>query len=297
MIGFLCFAFPGCAHHRAPPPASATPPPESPVDPVLALRVAAAESVTAFRIGSRVIDECDPVPGDRQDAILCHPVLRVGTVPSEEWSGEMVSLVLWGTVYREASIEPDLRPAAAVRFEADDLTTDVLISLYHRRLRVESTGLATYFGSFGDRIRDFLSVIAKALPHDLEIQELVDLEERTQREDAAAVRAANPPIDPDADCYLREPPALAEYDVEAVPTIQAAPIYPEFAKDAQIQGTVILSVYIDALGRVCSIKVAKSVKGLDQSAISAMKKWKFKPASLRGVPVGGWLDVSLKFHL
>ena len=258
--------------------------------------MAAAERATAYRIDSRVIDECHPVPGDREDAILCHPVLRIGTVPNDRWDGEMVSLLLWGTVYREASFEPDLRPAVAVRFKFEDVTTDVLISLYHRRLSIESTGLATVFGSFGDRYKDFLSVIAEALPYDLEIQELLDLEERTQRENAAAARERSQSIHPDADCYLRDPPEFTEYDMEAVPTTRTIPVYPEFARDAQIQGKVILRVYVDAYGRVCAIKVAKSVTGLDQAAIQAMKKWKFKPASLRGVPVGAWLDIPIDFH-
>ena len=208
----------------------------------------------------------------------------------------MVSLLLRGTVYREASFEPDLRPAVAVRFEFEDVTTDVLISLYHRRLRIESTGLATVFGFFGDRYKDFLSVIAEALPYDLEIQELLDLEEQARREDAVAAREGSQAIHPDADCYLRDPPEFTEYDVEAVPITQATPIYPEFAKDAQIQGKVILRVYVDAQGRVCAVKVAKSVKGLDDAAIQAMKEWKFNPATLRGVPVGSWIDIPMDFH-
>jgi len=40
----------------------------------------------------------------------------------------------------------------------------------------------------------------------------------------------------------------------------------------------------------------KSVKGLDEAAISAVKQWEFTPASRNGIPVGAWIDIPIDFH-
>ena len=69
-----------------------------------------------------------------------------------------------------------------------------------------------------------------------------------------------------------------------------------FAKDAQIQGTVVLRLFIDSSGRTCAIKLLKGVTGLNEAAIDAVKQWTFNPASLKGVPVAAWVDVPINFH-
>jgi TonB family protein len=76
------------------------------------------------------------------------------------------------------------------------------------------------------------------------------------------------------------------------------PKYTESARDARIEGTVILAVNINEKGKVTAVKVRNSLdKGLDRKAISAVKKWKFEPAMLDGKPVSTEVNISVDFRL
>ena len=57
-----------------------------------------------------------------------------------------------------------------------------------------------------------------------------------------------------------------------------APVYPEIARVARIQGTVILEVTVDREGNVTAVRVVRSVPLLDQAAIDAVREWKYVPS-------------------
>jgi protein TonB len=66
------------------------------------------------------------------------------------------------------------------------------------------------------------------------------------------------------------------------------PIYPPAARNARLQGVVVLEVIVRKDGSVdpSNIKVIKNLgMGLTQSAQEAVKKWRFKPATRHGMPV------------
>ena len=86
------------------------------------------------------------------------------------------------------------------------------------------------------------------------------------------------------------------YEDEPVPVTQVQPVYPEFAREAQIQGKVLLHVLVGKDGRVKNVKVIKSVKGLDEAATDAIRKWVFKPALSNNKPVAVWVEVPMDFH-
>jgi protein TonB len=68
---------------------------------------------------------------------------------------------------------------------------------------------------------------------------------------------------------------------------QVKPRYPESARRRGIEGTVLLQMRITAQGRVEAVKVVRSAgyPELDESAIEAVRRWRFEPARRNGAPV------------
>jgi protein TonB len=76
-----------------------------------------------------------------------------------------------------------------------------------------------------------------------------------------------------------------------------SPVYPDIAKQARVQGIVILEAIIDPAGNVTNVRVLRSIPLLDQSAIDAVKQWRYEPTLLNGVPVPIVMTVTVNFAL
>ena len=76
-------------------------------------------------------------------------------------------------------------------------------------------------------------------------------------------------------------------------------IYPDIAREAGIEGTVIVQCFIDDKGVVQTCVVMKGMPGtgLDEAAMDAIIKTKFKPAVQRDKPVGVWIAIPITFKL
>jgi periplasmic protein TonB len=75
------------------------------------------------------------------------------------------------------------------------------------------------------------------------------------------------------------------------------PEYPKFARDARVQGVVILEAVISERGDVGRIKVLRSVPLLDNAAITAVQQWRYTPTLLNGVPVSVLMTITVNFTL
>jgi periplasmic protein TonB len=79
------------------------------------------------------------------------------------------------------------------------------------------------------------------------------------------------------------------------------PIYPRFYKETKVEGTVVLEAELLADGTIGRIEVFKSIapgpNGLDESAINALRQWKFKPAQVNNNPVTIWVKLPFVFEL
>ncbi|MCU1320713.1 MAG: TonB family protein [Acidobacteriaceae bacterium] len=75
------------------------------------------------------------------------------------------------------------------------------------------------------------------------------------------------------------------------------PIYPAFAKTAHISGSVVLHAMISKAGTVENLKVVSGPLTLQQSAIAAVKTWKYKPYLLNGEPTEVDTSIVVNFHL
>jgi periplasmic protein TonB len=79
--------------------------------------------------------------------------------------------------------------------------------------------------------------------------------------------------------------------------VHVAPRYPEVAQAVHVQGVVVLEAVIDARGSVQSVSVVQSIPLLDQSAIDAVRQWRFTPTILNGEAVPIILTVTVNFTL
>lgn len=77
----------------------------------------------------------------------------------------------------------------------------------------------------------------------------------------------------------------------------SAPVYPEVAKQARVEGVVILEATISPEGRVDNVKVLRGSPLLNDSALNAVKSWVYSPTLLNGVPVAVVMTVTVSFKL
>jgi protein TonB len=95
-----------------------------------------------------------------------------------------------------------------------------------------------------------------------------------------------------------EPPVRAAGDVRAPRLVRrVAPDYPELARQARQQGTVILEATTDIYGRVIVVRVLRSLPLLDQAAIDAVRQWVYEPLMLNGRPRPVTFTVTVTFVL
>ncbi len=76
------------------------------------------------------------------------------------------------------------------------------------------------------------------------------------------------------------------------------PIYTEEARQARIQGVVILQAVVDVDGRLARIRVLKGLpEGLSESAVATVKTWRYEPATRNGIPVAVSYNLTISFTL
>lgn len=78
---------------------------------------------------------------------------------------------------------------------------------------------------------------------------------------------------------------------------QVTPKYPELARAARVQGSVVLIAYIDKSGSVKDLKVLSGHPMLVQAAMDAVKQWEYEPYVLDGEPTNVETTVTVNFAL
>jgi protein TonB len=78
---------------------------------------------------------------------------------------------------------------------------------------------------------------------------------------------------------------------------QPKPIYPPIAKQARIQGTVVLAASISKNGTIENLKVVSGHPMLTQAALDAVRNWRYQPTYLNGEPVEVETTINVNFNL
>jgi len=94
--------------------------------------------------------------------------------------------------------------------------------------------------------------------------------------------------------YDKEPEPIGGYNA-----MQRFVVYPDIAMEAGIEGTVIVQTYIDKNGIVGETIVLKGIPntGLNEAAVAAIKRTKWKPALQRDKKVGVWISIPIIFEI
>jgi len=75
------------------------------------------------------------------------------------------------------------------------------------------------------------------------------------------------------------------------------PLYPEIARQARVEGVVIVEATTDIHGRVQYVKILRSIPLLDQAAVDAVRQWVYEPMIINGRPRGVIFTVTVTFRL
>ena len=146
-------------------------------------------------------------------------------------------------------------------------------------------------------------------------QSTLTLQEQHDRQEA--LTKANPPPVPEEGTGLTKQEQkqtqaeLTELGMEFVPydvapkpiggyaELQRKVYYPAVAQQAGIEGTVIVSAYIDETGKVQKTKLMQGVPdtGLDEAAVDVIRKTRFEPAKMQGKNIGVWVSIPIRFKL
>lgn len=133
--------------------------------------------------------------------------------------------------------------------------------------------------------------------------EQLHLEPRLEQVTQNVPRKQAKPAEVDATASVASAASVASRgaDVDELPTavFNPAPVYPRSALEARQTGRVLVRVSIDTLGRVTAAAIHRSsgVAELDESALDAVRQWRFRPAMKGGVAVRHEFAVPVKFVL
>jgi periplasmic protein TonB len=86
---------------------------------------------------------------------------------------------------------------------------------------------------------------------------------------------------------IREPKKIVDVPV----------VYPEIARQARVEGLVLIEATIDERGFVVGARVLRSVPLLDAAALAAVKQWRYTPTLLNGAPIPVLMTITFNFKL
>jgi protein TonB len=96
----------------------------------------------------------------------------------------------------------------------------------------------------------------------------------------------------------RQEPVRVGGDIKSPRKIHdVVPAYPDIARQARVEGVVILEAIIDPQGNVTHLRVLRPIPLLEKAAIEAVRQWKYEPTLLNAVPVPIVMTVTVVFRL
>ena len=114
--------------------------------------------------------------------------------------------------------------------------------------------------------------------------------------DLSATGSASGPVDGGA-TEERAPVRIGGAIREPRKLKHVSPAYPDIARQARVQGVVILECTIGPDGRITDVAVLRGIPLLDAAAVEAVKQWVYAPTLVDGVPARVIVTVTVNFKL
>jgi len=111
-----------------------------------------------------------------------------------------------------------------------------------------------------------------------------------------AVAPPAPPAPPPKAVAPAEPVRVGGVVKEPRVAKLVAPVYPKLARQARVQGTVVLEAIVTAQGKVAEIKIISGHPLLVEAAIDCVKQWEYEPTLLNGVATPVILTAKVHFQ-
>ena len=92
-------------------------------------------------------------------------------------------------------------------------------------------------------------------------------------------------------------PAFAGVDTPPERKYAPKPVYPEWAREAGVEGKVLLRVLVGKDGHPKKVIATGGVRALGEDAARAVVRWTFHPALSNGNPIEVWVEVPVVFRL
>ena len=246
-------------------------------------------SADTVQVSSFVLDWRDStVAGEHQLISLRH---RLAFAQARSgWADRFAFVLIPAGVTASTDVCPVLSPGhagpgpwlASIAWGAKSGRGQAVVDLADRCAYVVSAGREPVSIALGERVDDLYGMLREALPADTVL---------------AAATAASMAARAVADTAL---PAITDaVQVDSLPVAlnRVPPAYPDSAREARIDGTVVVKALVDREGRVRDVRVITSIPALDESAKAAVRQWQFHPARFRNHPVAVWVSVPVRYSL
>jgi protein TonB len=122
-----------------------------------------------------------------------------------------------------------------------------------------------------------------------------------------ALKAASQPTSGDGETTIQTPPGdtlpvpgeYVFFEELPEPITRITPAYPDLAREAGVEGTVVVNVLVGKDGRVIDVRLdeKRQVPMLNDAALAAVRFWVFKPALANNKPVAVWTSMQFNFRL
>jgi protein TonB len=109
--------------------------------------------------------------------------------------------------------------------------------------------------------------------------------------------AATPPPPPPPPTVPKGPVRVGGQIKEPSKVRNVPPSYPDIAKQARVQGVVVLEAVISPSGEVTNVRVLRGAPLLNDAAADAVRQWRYTPTLLNGQPVSVVMTVTVNFRL